>query len=323
MDWHTAKRGVELLLKTKGKKKLLKIYGGEPLLNFPLIKKIVPHAEKLALKYGKELTVTICSNMVLFNAENLKFIKKHEVSLALSSDGKPESHNLNRRFKTGKESAGIIESKLELLLEKVSKEKLAINLTVPNELVSELFENFKYLTALGANTFNVEPIMSDAWKKQEIVVFRRQFQKILDWVIASAEKGNFIFITQINRELRYGEITEMMQGSCILKRNLILSTIGELHLNVFAAYSEEDRAEKCVGNVNTGIFSKHFGCKNKQAEVCERCLAEYAKNLKKINAPSGTRNELTLQAVRELKRRAKSQLIYRKYLSQAKKQICF
>lgn len=323
MAWGTAKKAIELLIKTKGKKKLLKIYGGEPLMNFSLIRKIVPYAEKLALEHRKTLTVTICSNMVLFDTENLKFIKNHNISLALSSDGNPRSHNLNRRFKAGKESAGIIEEKLGLLLKRINKEKLAVNLTVPREIVSSLYVNFKYIISLGIDTLNIEPIMTDNWKKEERELFKREYAKILKFIIKNIDKNNFLFITQINRELKYNEVSEMMEGDCILKRNIIVSTNGDLHLNVFAAYSDKYKKEKCVGNVNGAIAGKYFACVNRDSEVCRECLLEYSKNLKKINSPNDIRSSLTLVATRAISENSKKNLAFTKYTKQAKRHICF
>jgi len=323
MDLDTAKRGVDLLMNTRGKRKLLKIYGGEPLMDFRLIEKVVPYAERLAEKKGKDLTITICSNMVLFDDRIVRFVRKHGISLALSSDGAPRSHDSNRKFKKGAGSSGIIESKMGLLLENLSREKLAINLTVPNGLVSESYGNFRYLTGLGMNTFNVEPIMSDAWTESQASVFRREYGKILDFALASAEGKDPVFVTQVNRELRYGEITEMMRGDCILKRNLIVSPNGDLHLNVFAAYSEKLGTAKRVGNVNAGIFSEHFACRVGSGVACRECISGYAEGVMRSNAPNGIRNELTLKAVKSLRVGSEEKASYRRYVRQAKRQICF
>ena len=98
MSLETAKQAIRFLRDHSAKSKTLNIgfYGGEPLLQFSLIKKIVEYAEEEL--FGKEITYAITTNGSLLKGEILDFLQKYQVAVNLSFDGPKEIQDNNRRF---------------------------------------------------------------------------------------------------------------------------------------------------------------------------------------------------------------------------------
>ena len=108
MRLDSAKKAVDLLLSSAGPDKLLSIYGGEPLLNFKLIRDVCPYALSEARKLNKDLIISICTNATLLNQEHLDFFKKFGIKLIISMVGSKISHNRFRKFDDDRNSYEII-----------------------------------------------------------------------------------------------------------------------------------------------------------------------------------------------------------------------
>ena len=96
MSEHTAERALSIALESPARHIKIEFQGGEPLLNFPLIAKIVANAKLAALKAGKQVEFVIASNLALLSDDILAFCKANSVLLSTSLDGPAELHNRNR-----------------------------------------------------------------------------------------------------------------------------------------------------------------------------------------------------------------------------------
>lgn len=96
MDELTASKALDIALSAPSRLIKLEFQGGEPLLNFELIRWIVLAAEKRAIPLGKSLQFVIASNLALLNDEVLDFCAEHGILLSTSLDGPRDLHNANR-----------------------------------------------------------------------------------------------------------------------------------------------------------------------------------------------------------------------------------
>jgi His-Xaa-Ser system radical SAM maturase HxsB len=96
MNEQTAERSLTIALQSPSKHIKIEFQGGEPLLNFPLITKIVANAKEAAPKAGKQVEFVITSNLALLTDDILRFCKVNEVLLSTSLDGPADLHNRNR-----------------------------------------------------------------------------------------------------------------------------------------------------------------------------------------------------------------------------------
>lgn len=114
----TAISSVDWLLKNSGDRENVGIvfFGGEPLLNFPLMKEIVEYADKKADAVGKTMTYSITTNGSLLDAEKIEFLRKNRVNVTVSMDGGKRIQDSQRPLPGGGGSYDLVATKVKELL---------------------------------------------------------------------------------------------------------------------------------------------------------------------------------------------------------------
>lgn len=96
MSWETAERALAATFASPSRNLKIEFQGGEPLLNFDLVREIVLEAERINLTEERDLSFVIATNLALLNDEVLAFCAEHDIYLSTSLDGPPDLHNRNR-----------------------------------------------------------------------------------------------------------------------------------------------------------------------------------------------------------------------------------
>src|ERR1700722_7168743 len=96
MSEATAQRALDIAFESKSSRIKIEFQGGEPLLNFGLIKTIVASARARSERIGKKVDFVIATNLALLDDAVLDFCKSNEILLSTSLDGPAELHNKNR-----------------------------------------------------------------------------------------------------------------------------------------------------------------------------------------------------------------------------------
>lgn len=118
MPWEIAKKSIDFLfMHSKDADSLnISFYGGEPLLNFPLIVRVVEYAEQLF--YSKKINYIMTTNAVLLNDTIINFLVTNDFSLSISLDENEIIHNRHRKMgATGIDTYGIVLSNVERIKE--------------------------------------------------------------------------------------------------------------------------------------------------------------------------------------------------------------
>lgn len=109
MDLETAKRTVDFIFDTPNETICIEFQGGEPLLNWPVVKFVTEYAQAKAKGTGRRLIVTLVSNFNLMDEEKLDWLIDHHVSICTSLDGPAVVHEANRpRLGGGASHAAVI-----------------------------------------------------------------------------------------------------------------------------------------------------------------------------------------------------------------------
>lgn len=99
MDFSIAKRAINYFLDQAPSDKLsICFFGGEPLLNFDLIKEVVAYTREIEKKTEKKFTFSMTTNATLINDEIREFIKEINMSMTVSIDGAREMNDANRFY---------------------------------------------------------------------------------------------------------------------------------------------------------------------------------------------------------------------------------
>lgn len=114
-----AKRTIDWLIKEAGREVdqiQIGCFGGEPLLNFELIKFLVSYGKEVSAMYNKEILISMTTNGVLLRDEILDYILDHNIFLIISFDGPKGITDFNRIFPDGRGSYDVVASNLNKLL---------------------------------------------------------------------------------------------------------------------------------------------------------------------------------------------------------------
>lgn len=119
MSEETAFKAVDWLMKNSKKTEQVNVsfFGGEPLLNFPLIRKVVAYAKNTAREKGKRVTFGITTNATLLTDEIISFLSTEKINPLVSFDGPPEVQNRQRPFKDGSGSYDTVRANIRKLRE--------------------------------------------------------------------------------------------------------------------------------------------------------------------------------------------------------------
>lgn len=99
MDEDTAKSVVDFIFTSPSKSLVIEFQGGEPLLNFDIVKFIIEYAKKKAIKTNKKVLFSLVTNLTAMDEEKLQFLKKHKIrGISTSLDGPKEVHDKNRKY---------------------------------------------------------------------------------------------------------------------------------------------------------------------------------------------------------------------------------
>lgn len=197
MDLETARKSVEIAMTSPNRYLSFEFQGGEPLLNFEIIKFIVEYSNELKLQFDKIIEYSVVSNLTLLTDEMIDFFSKNNVSVSTSLDGNEEMHNLNRPLKSGaKPFYDVVKGYYKLKERDIVVG--AIETTTKNTLnkYKELIDTYvdlglesvfiRPLTPLGIAKENWERI---GYSAEDFIDF---YKKSIEYLIELNEKGIFI-----------------------------------------------------------------------------------------------------------------------------------
>jgi len=249
MSFETAKRAIDLLVEQAVfPTVIITMIGGEPLLEFELIKQIVPYALEAAGKRNLQVTWAMTTNGTLVNEEMLKFLSRHQINLLLSIDGGPATHDRYRRTRSGEGTWQKIVDLIPLI--KTYQPWLGARMTVSREAVGTMREDFKQIVDLGINQLIIAPAQgAKTWSLKEIEQYGLNLLKILGDYHELKRQGVPIFIEEFEKD----ENEYLGWGCRAGSTSLAVAPNGDLSpcSKLLGLIDETGRA--VVGNVHSNI----------------------------------------------------------------------
>lgn len=327
MNFSTAKHAIDILLNSKGKDKFLSIYGGEPLLNFELFKKICPYAKSSAKKLDKNLVITMCTNFTLFRETHSTFFKKFNIRLIISMVGERKYHNRVRNFNNDQGSYDLIIEKLPLLFKVISPEHVGASFCIFPSTVNNMERNFKHLIKLGFNHINFEIIRDyEKWTSDRVKEFVLGFNKILNYSFFELLNTNFIFFNPINWEIKYRTLTKSLTIGCPFHYKFEVYPKGEISFSPFL-FNYPEKNDYIIGNVNNSILKRFNDCHfDAKSRICQNCEYEYFKCYSSDRGASEVYRYyrlLCLKASQEIIKRSRNTRLFNDYIKRIKSSVCF
>lgn len=147
MNEETARASVEFMLREAGANKIahLTFFGGETLLNFPVLKTTIAYARRRAAELGKEVDFSLTTNATLLRPEIIEFLAENRVGVTISIDGPKEMQDRFRVFQNGSGSYDVIAPKIKELLRRHTSRPIGARVTLTSATL-DVKRIFRHLT---------------------------------------------------------------------------------------------------------------------------------------------------------------------------------
>jgi uncharacterized protein len=147
MQAEIAEASVEMLLQESGSRPNIHVtfFGGETLLNFPVMRTTVEYARRRATELRKQIEFSLTTNATLLNEEIIEFLSDNRVGVTVSIDGDRELNDRQRVFHSGKGSYDVIVPNIKKLLKRHRTNSIGARVTLTAG-VSDVTRIFRHLT---------------------------------------------------------------------------------------------------------------------------------------------------------------------------------
>lgn len=221
MDIGTAMRSLDWLLgmNEKGASCRLVFFGGEPLLNFEVLKKCVLYGEDQAHDKGMILAFHLITNGTLITTEIARFLKDHQISLQFSLDGPQEVNDFLRPYRNGRGSYGTT-YKNYLLVRKAGIKEISIRSTLTH-FNTDVFALQKFFDELGVGRTSLVPVQANPGDKcaitaQDIETIQEGYKQIAEEImlsIQSSEEATLSFFAPYLLQILQGKKKRFFCGA--------------------------------------------------------------------------------------------------------------
>src|SRR3989339_496265 len=198
MTKKTAKKVVEKIFESPSNNIKIEFQGGEPLLNFEIIKFIIEKVEWTNLFRKKNLEFVICTNLTSIDEKMLKWLKGHKVYISTSIDGPKELHNLNRPLHDIDNSYDLVTEKIKLCRTYLGNDSVSALMTTTSQTLNYFKEIIDKYIELGFNSVFLRSLNPYGFAKKDkhilsypMVDFIENYKKALDYIIDLNIKGKF------------------------------------------------------------------------------------------------------------------------------------
>ncbi len=164
MNSETAQAAVDYFFRDSAGRRALHItfFGGETLMNFPLLRQVVDYARGKASEEGRYIDFSLTTNATLLNAEIITFLAENHVGVTVSMDGPKELNDAMRVFANGRGSYDIIAPKVKELLARHTTRPIAARVTLTSQ-VSDVVKIFRHLTEeIGFQEVGFAPVTTSS-----------------------------------------------------------------------------------------------------------------------------------------------------------------
>jgi uncharacterized protein len=284
MSYETGKAALDFLIEHSGKRRNLEVdfFGGEPLMNWEVVKKLVAYGRSQEKEKNKNFRFTITTNGLLLNDEIIDFCNKEMTNVVLSIDGRREVNDRMRPTRNGNGSSyDIILPKYKDFAKKRGDREYYLRGTFTHYNL-DFAEDVLHLADMGFKELSMEPVValpSDPYaiKEEDVPVLIEQYDKLAKEYVKRRKDGRgFTF---------FHFMIDLSGGPCVAKRlagcgsgteYLAVTPWGDL----YPCHQFVGEEKFVLGNVWDGITNTEVqeGFKHQnvyEKPKCRDCFARY------------------------------------------------
>lgn len=283
MSLEVGKKALDFLVANSGNRRNLEVdfFGGEPLMNFDVVKELVAYGRELEKTHDKHFRFTLTTNGVLLRDDVIEFANKEMDNIVLSIDGRKEVHDHMRPFKNGKGSCDFILDKFKKVAESRNQQKYYVRGTFTHYNL-DFVKDVLSLADEGFEQISVEPVVAGpeepyAIREEDIPQICEGYDELAKEMLKRKKEGRgFNF---------FHYMIDLSGGPCVYKRlsgcgsgteYLAVTPWGDL----YPCHQFVGEEEFCLGNVDDGIVNTEMRdtfklCNVYAKEECRNCFAKF------------------------------------------------
>ncbi len=284
MSFEVGKKALDFLIANSGNRRNLEVdfFGGEPLMNWDVVKQLVEYGRSKEEACGKHFRFTLTTNGVLLNDEIMEFCNREMSNVVLSLDGRREVNDFMRPTRNGKGSSyDIIVPKFQ----KFAKSRAGKDYYVRGTFTRynlDFSEDVKHFADLGFDQMSVEPVVAPpeepyAIREEDLPRILEEYDKLaLEYIKRKKEGRGFQF---------FHFMIDLSQGPCVAKRlsgcgsgteYLAVTPWGDFYpCHQFVGQEDFRMGSVDEGIIRTDIRDEFKLCNVYAKERCRDCFARF------------------------------------------------
>lgn len=283
MSFEVGKKALDFLIANSGKRRNLEVdfFGGEPLMNFEVVKQLVAYGREQEKLYNKNFRFTLTTNGVLLNEEIMEFCNKEMGNVVLSIDGRKEVHDKMRPSRNGKGSYDFILPKFKKFADSRNQEKYYVRGTFTH-YNTDFSKDVLSLADHGFKQISIEPVVSPpeepyAITEEDVPIICAEYDKLAVEMLKRQKEGRAFQFFHFMIDLSGGPcVAKRLSGCGSGTEYLAVTPWGDL----YPCHQFVGMTEFLLGNVETGIVNIDLQNEFKTCNVyakkkCQECFARY------------------------------------------------
>ena len=281
MSFEVGKQALDFLVANSGTRKNLEVdfFGGEPLMNFEVVKQLVAYARSIEKMHNKNFRFTLTTNGILIDDDVIDFANREMSNVVLSLDGRKEIHDRYRVDFAGNGSWEKIVPKFQQFVKKRGGKDYYMRGTFTHAN-PDFLNDIKEMLSLGFTQLSMEPVVCASGDHSELTeedlpVVLEQYEKLAELMIEHDKKGEpFTF---------YHYMIDLTAGPCIYKRisgcgsgteYMAVTPWGDLYpCHQFVGDEKFKLGDIWQGVTNKEIQNEFASCNVYAHEQCRDCWA--------------------------------------------------
>ena len=209
MSEETARKSVDLLMNESGDNRVVHVsfFGGETLMNYPVLSRVVPYARAEAEARGKRVEFNLTTNATLLTGEMIGFLAENDISVTVSIDGPREMQNRFRVFHDGRGSYDELLPRVRELLRRHTSRPIGARVTLTSQ-VSDVVSIYRHLTEeIGFQEVGFAPVTTSPGR--EYALGGDGFDKMVEQFTALADE--FLEAALAGRHHGFSNVSETLE----------------------------------------------------------------------------------------------------------------
>ncbi len=282
MSFETGKRALDFLVENSGNRKNLEVdfFGGEPLMNFDVVKRLVAYARSIEKEKNKHFRFTLTTNGVLLDDEVTEFANRECHNVVLSLDGRKSVHDRLRKTVNGQGSYDVIVPKFQEFVKKRGDNGYYVRGTFTKNNI-DFTEDIFHMADLGFTELSMEPVVCApdepyALTEDNLPILFEQYEILAKEMLKRKKEGRLFTF--------YHYMLDLEGGPCIYKRisgcgsgteYLAVTPWGELYpCHQFVGDPKYSMGNIYDGIQNTALQQEFKLCNAYARPDCKDCWAK-------------------------------------------------